>query len=174
VKDNGTHKAGLNVEPSANGCVESGSYLSVQRLAETLEALVTVVSDILKRSAGTETVSSESDDTGYRFSAPVYFPDAIGHGRVVARLFHYRDQVRVDVEVVHNRVFAKADGSPSDRRCYMNDFVATITVPAEAEQLPLDFERSVLRGVHGAREGVQRHNREQTAPWNQVRVAATE
>ena len=162
------------MEPSANGCVESGSYLSAERLEETLEALVPVVSALLKRSAGTDTVTSESDDTGYRFSAPGYFPDAIGHGRVVARLFHYRDQVRVDVEIVHNRMFAKADGSPSDRRCYMNDFVATITVPPETEQLPPDFERSVLRGVHAAREGVQRHNREQTAPWNQVKVAAAE
>ena len=63
----------------------------------------------------------------------------------------YRDLVRVDVEVVHNRMFAKADGSPSDRRCYMNDFVATVTVPPETEQLPPDFERSVLRGVRAAR-----------------------
>ena len=174
MKDNGTHKAGLNVEPSANGCIESGSYLSAQRLEETLEALVLAVSALLERSAGTETVSSESDDTGYRFSAPVYFPDAIGHGCVAARLFHYRDQVRVDVEVVHNRMFAKADGSPSDRRCYMNDFVASVTVLPETEQLPPDFERSVLHGVHAARAGVQRYNREQTAPWNQVKVAAAE
>ncbi len=164
----------MNVDPSANGCVESGSYLGAQQLEETLEALVPAVSALLKRSAGTESVSSECDDTGYRFSALIYFPDGIGHGSVVARLFHYRDRARLDVEIVHNRVFARADGSASDRRCYLNDFVASVTVPSETEQLPPDFERSVERGVRRAREGVQRHNREQTAPWNQVRVAAIE
>lgn len=174
MKDTGTYKVGQRVEPSTNGCVESGSYLSAQRLDETIEALVPAVTALLQRSTGADNVSCESEAAGYRFTTPIYFPDAIGRGSVLARLFPYRDQVRVDVEVLHNRMFAKADGSPSDRRCYVNDFVATVKVPPESEQLPPDFERCVLRGVHAAREGVQRHNREQTAPWNQVRVAATE
>jgi hypothetical protein len=162
------------VERGTNGCVESGPYEGAQQIEETLEALVPAVAGLIKRSAGTEDVACEAGDTGYRFSAPVYFPDAIGGGSVVARLFHYRDRIRIDVEIVHNRVFAKADGTPSDRRCYMNDFVASVTTDPDVQQLPPDFERSVLRGVRGAREGVRRHNREQTSPWNQVKVAAAE
>lgn len=162
------------MEQSTNGCVESGSYLSSRRLDETLEALIPAVATLLQRLAATETVSSESDDTGHRFSVPLRFPDGIGRASVLARLFRYRDGVRIDVEVVHNRMFAKADGSASDRRCYLNDFVASTTMPPDTEQLPPDFERAVLRGVHAAREGVQRHNRQQTAPWSQVTVAAVE
>ncbi|MDH3457692.1 MAG: hypothetical protein OER90_12715 [Gemmatimonadota bacterium] len=162
------------MDHSTNGCVESGSYLSAQQLGETVEALAPAVAVLLQRIAPTEVVSTESGGTGYRFVLPLSFPDGIGHGTVVARLFRYRDSVRLDVEIVHNRRFAKADGSPSDRRCYMNDFVASSTIAPDATELSPDFERSVLRGVLMARDGVRRHNREQAAPWNQVVIAAAE
>ena len=35
-----------------------------------------------------------------------------------------------------------------------------------------DFHRYVVSGVHAAREAVQRHNRQQTAPWNRVTVTS--
>ncbi len=91
---------------------------------------------------------------------------------MVARLFRYRDTVRLDVEIVHNRMLASPNGGTSERRCYLNDFVASITLPAGSEQIPMDFTRSVLRGVRNARDAVQRHNREQSAPWNQLKVVA--
>jgi hypothetical protein len=162
------------VERSTNGCIESGSFLSTERLGETVESLAPAVAALLQRIAPTEVVATESDAAGYRFVLPVRFPDGIGVGTVLARLFRYRDRVRLDVEVVHNRMFAKADGSPSDRRCYMNDFVASTAIASDATELPPDFERSVLRGVLRAREGVQRHNRVRAAPWNQVVIAAAE
>ncbi len=157
-----------------NGCVESGPFLVQQQLEGTLEALAQAVAALLQRLAPSETVASETDESGYRFSVPLRFSDGIGRGAVTARLFRYREAIRLDVEVIHNRVFAKADGSPSDRRCYMNDFVASIRLNVEDEQLPTDFERSVLRGAAATRTAVQRHNRDQNAPWNQVRVAARE
>ena len=160
------------VEHSANGCVESGSYVGLHRLDETVEGLVPAVSALLQRMASRDTVASDFDEAGYRFSVPLHFPDAIGRGQVVARLFRYRDSVRLDVEIVHNRVFARSSGAPSDRRCYMNDFVASVTVPADTAGLPEDFERGVLRGVRAARDAVQRHNRAATAPWNQITVTA--
>jgi len=164
----------MHVEHSANGCVESGSYVGLHRLDETVESLVPAVSTLLQHMASPDTVVTDFDEAGYRFSVPLRFPDAIGHGQVVARLFRYRDGVRLDVEIMHNRVFARSNGSASDRRCYMNDFVASITVPADSEGLPTDFERSVLRGVRAARDAVQRHNRVATAPWNQIAVTARE
>jgi hypothetical protein len=117
-------------------------------------------------------VIRESDEAGHRFAVPITFPDGIGHGHVVARLFRYRDTVRLDVEIAHNRMLARPGGGLSDRRCYLNDFVASASLPAGSEDVPPDFVRSVLRGVRSARDAVQRHNREQTAPWNQVRVVA--
>ncbi len=162
------------MEHSTNGCVESGSYLSAQQLGEAVESLAPAVAALLQRIAPTELVSTESDGLGHRFALPLSFPDGIGRGTVVARLFRYRDRVRLDVEILHNRRFAKADGSPSDRRCYMNDFVASTALAADATELSPDFERSVVRGVLMARDGVQRHNREQAAPWNQVVIAAAE
>jgi len=155
-----------------HGCVESGSSLLYQRLDEAVEALAPAVSALLERAATGESVMSESDDTGHRFIAPLHFPDGIGRGTITCKLFRYRDTVRVDVELVHNRMFARNDGTPSDRRCYLNDFVASCTTPAEARELPADFVRAVLRGIKAAREGVQRHNRAQSAPWSQVTVAA--
>jgi len=106
------------------------------------------------------------------FSVPLRFPDGIGLGRVVAQLFRYRDKVRLDIEIVHNRTFARPDGAPSDRRCFMNDFIASVAIAAKTEDLETDFRRGVVSGVHAAREAVQRHNRQQIAPWNQVKVAA--
>ncbi|MBE0593627.1 MAG: hypothetical protein IH616_14635 [Gemmatimonadales bacterium] len=155
-----------------HGCVESGSSLVYQRLDEAVEALVPAVSALLERAAAGESITSESDDVGHRFVAPLRFPDGIGRGTIVCKLFRYRDKVRIDVELVHNRMFARNDGAPSDRRCYLNDFVASSTVPADARELSTDFVRSVLRGIKAAREGVQRHNRTQSAPWSQVMVAA--
>jgi len=155
-----------------HGCIESGSVLLSRRLDETVEALVPAVSALLERAAAGEPVTTESDDMGYRCMAPVRFPDAVGRGTIVCKLFRYRDRVRVDVELVHNRVFARSDGAVSDRRCYLNDFVATSAVAAGEHELSPDFVRSVLRGIRDARDGVQRHNRAQTAPWSQVAVAA--
>jgi len=99
------------------------------------------------------------------------FPDGIGRGEVVARVFRYRDTVRVDIELEHNRMLAKPDGSASERRCYLNDYIATVTPEIGATELPGDWAMSVLRGVKNAVEAVQRHNKAQASPWGQVGVA---
>lgn len=154
------------------GCTESSVGLTTRDLESTIEALVPDVEAMLQRIAADAVVIRESDDAGHRFAVPIHFPDGIGRGNVVARLFRYRDVVRLDVEIVHNRVLARPGGGPSERRCYLNDFVASLSLQAGSEEVPMDFVRAVLRGVRGAREAVQRHNRDQTAPWNQVRVVA--
>jgi hypothetical protein len=154
------------------GCTESSLGLIQRELEETIESLVPGVEAMLQPIAADDVVVRESDGAGHRFVVPLSFPDGIGRGNVVAQLFRYRDTVRLDVEVVHNRVLARPGGGPSDRRCYLNDFVASIALAAGSEEVPLDFVRSVLRGVRAARDAVQRHNRNQSAPWNQLKVVA--
>ena len=154
------------------GCTESSLGLIYRELEETIEALLPGVEALLQPIAADTAVNRESEEGGYRFAVPVTFPDGIGRGNVVARLFRYRDTVRLDIELVHNRMMLSPGGGASDRRCYLNDFVASISLPGGADELPPDFVRSVLRGVRNAREAVQRHNREQKAPWSQVRVVA--
>ncbi len=167
-----TAKPAVHAESVMNGCIESGSSLVYQRLDEGVERLAPAVTALLQRAAPDDIVATEAEEFGLRCIVPVRFPDGVGRGNAVARVFRYRDYLRVDVEVVHNRMFARKDGSASERRCYLNDFVASLSLGADATALTPEFERSVLRGINGAREGVQRHNREQAAPWGQVTVAA--
>jgi hypothetical protein len=154
------------------GCTESSLGLIYRELEETIELLLPGVEAMLQPISADAAVVRESDEAGYRFAVPIMFPDGIGRGHVVARLFRYRDTVRLDVEIAHNRMLARPGGAPSDRRCYLNDFVASTSLPGGSEDVPPDFVRSVLRGVRSARDAVQRHNRNQTAPWNQLRVVA--
>lgn len=154
------------------GCTESSLGLIHRELEETIELLVPRVEAMLQPIPADDVMAREPDGAGYRFAVPISFPDGIGRGHVVAQLFRYRDTVRLDVEIVHNRVLARPGGGPSDRRCYLNDFVASTSLPVGAEEVPLDFVRSVLRGVRNARDAVQRYNRDQSAPWNQVKVVA--
>jgi len=153
-----------------NGCIDSSASLMHRPLDETVEALVPAVEGLLQRIAPDEVVAREPDEGGFRLATPVRFPDGIGRGLVVARVFRYRDTVRVDIEIEHNRVLAKPDGTPSERRCYLNDYVATVTPTAEASELPAEFVQSVLRGVRNAVEAVQRHNKAQRSPWGQIGV----
>jgi hypothetical protein len=86
-------------------------------------------------------------------------------------LFRWRESVRLDIEIVHNRAFAKPDGSASDRSCFLNDFTASTRLETGTEELPADFQREVIAGVSAARDAVQRYNRVNQAPWSRVRVA---
>lgn len=155
------------------GCTDSSVGLIYRDLDETIASLTPRVEALLQPIAPNEAISRESDEAGIRFAVPLRFPDGIGSGVVVARLFRYRDAVRIDVEIVHDRMLARPDGTASDRRCYLNDFVASVSLGAGTEELPADFRRTVLRGVKLARDAVQRHNRTEAAPWNQIRVVAS-
>jgi hypothetical protein len=130
------------------------------------------VAQLLEHAVGGATPVSENDGHEQRFVVPLRFPDGVGRGAVLAKLFPYRDRLRLDIEVTHNRVFAGRDGLPSDRRCYLNDFIASATLPADSRELDPGFVRDAIRGIRRAMDGVQRHNRSQSAPWAQVNVAA--
>ncbi|MFQ6047083.1 MAG: hypothetical protein ACE5PT_12140 [Gemmatimonadales bacterium] len=143
-----------------------------RELDRTIELLLPMVEDLIQRLAPDQIVTSEVDEWGYVTSAPVRFTDGVGSGRAVAQLFRYRDMVRIDVELDHNRKLAHADGSPSERRCFLNDYVASVMLAPGSERLPDDFRRTVLRGMKGALDAVRRHNRKHSEPWHQIRVTA--
>jgi len=142
----------------------------IRRLDETLERLVSPVTDLLRQLGATDP-SFILDGEVRTLSVPIRFPDGIGHGDVVARVFRYRTAVRVDVEIRHDRMLATSSGSPTSRHCFLNDFVASVMLPPDAA-LPEEFVRSVLAGVRAAVTAVEAHNRHHKEPWSQVSVAA--
>ncbi len=154
------------------GCTESGLAILQRELDETIEKLLPAVESLMQTLAPNDVVACESEDDGFAYTAPMRFPDGIGTGTVVAKLFRYRERVRLDIEIAHDRVFARPDGTTSDRRCFMNDFVASASFEIGSDTVSNDFHRYVVSGIHAAREAVQRHNRQQTAPWNRVSVAS--
>ena len=154
------------------GCLDSGLSLARRELDRTIETLAPPVEALLDRLSPDAGVTSETTDAGMRLTVPLRFPDGIGHGTVLADLFRYHDAVRLDITVEHSRRFLRPDGSPSERRCYLNDFQASLTLASGATELPESFVRSVISGVHAAREGVARHNRLHPQPWHQIRIGA--
>ena len=136
--------------------------------------LVPALEDLLSRVTGSESTVLEFDRNSIRLSAHFTFPDEIGYGDVVASLFRYLEEIRLDIEVEHNRMFARPDGTPSDRVCYLNDFVASVTLARGTREFPEEFVRHVVAGVAAARDAVRRHNRRNHAPWNEVQVSASE
>jgi hypothetical protein len=146
--------------------------LKTHAAEETVEHLVPAVEDLLQRIIPEGVVATADEIAGYRMTSELTFPDGVGRGRVVARLFRYREGVRLDVELQHNRVFADRIGAPTERRCFMNDYVASIRLDLGSEQLPADFVRTTLRGMRSAQDAVAEFNRNNPQPWRQVRVAA--
>ena len=154
------------------GCLESGTTLLRQELDRTIEAIGPFVEALLQRLSPSEVVTGEPGEAGLKAEVPLEFPDGVGRGAVVAQLFRYHDTVRLDLVLEHNRRFVKPDGTPSDRRSYLNDFQASVTLQRGATDLPEAFQRAVVSGVHAAREGVARHNRLHPQPWHQIRIGA--
>lgn len=154
------------------GCLESGTSLLRQELDRTIEAIGPLVEALLQRLSPSEAIISELGEAGLKAEVPLEFSDGVGRGAVVAQLFRYHDTVRLDLVLEHNRRFVKPDGTPSDRRCYLNDFQASVTLPRGATELPEAFQRAVVSGVLAAREGVARHNRLHPQPWHQIRIGA--
>jgi hypothetical protein len=141
-------------------------------LESDIGALVPALDDLVARVTGGDPTVAEFDRTSIRLTASLVFPDEVGHGEVGAHLHRYRDELRVDIGIVHDRMFARPDGTPSERPCYLNDFVASMTLLPGTAELPAEFIRHVVAGVAAARDGVRRHNRRNQAPWSEVQVTA--
>ena len=141
------------------------------QIAPDIAVLTQSISDLIGRAAQSDQVALENRHGALAISAPVFFPGGIGQGRLCAEAFCYRGRVRIDVCLAHNRVFARPDGSPSDRRLYLNDFVASTTLDADQEDVPDAFVQHVLDGVARARAAVRRHNADPGAYWQEILVA---
>ena len=157
-----------------HGCVDTNLSVVSRELDEAIRAMVPAVENLMQRLSDEQPVVAEVDGTGINISVPLRLPDGIGKAEVVARLFHWREEVRLDIEIVHNRAFAQPDGTPSDRKCFLNDYHASVTRDPKSTDLTAEFERQVVSGVLAARDAVQRHNRRYDRPWNRIAVAAQE
>lgn len=144
-----------------------------RRLDETLDALAPAVADLLRQLGQGRDPSVARDGLARVLSAPIRFPDGIGRGAVVARVFRYRTAVRVDVEIVHDRMLASSDGTPTSRRCFLNDFVASVMLLPDTTALPEAFVQHVLTGVRAAVSAVDSHNRHHKEPWSQINVVGS-
>ncbi len=156
------------------GCKDSSTALPDSELDARMGELVPAVVSLLQRITSIEPAVTYDPETGTKFTSQLSFPDGIGEGEIVAKLFLYRDAVRLDLHIEHNRTFATPDGKSSDRRCYLNDYVASVTLDADEDTLPAEFIRGVVAGVAAARDALRRHNRRASVPWHEIRVAARE
>jgi len=137
-------------------------------LDEHVARLVPAVTDLVRRLTGAEARTQRVGPTHARLSADLSFPDGIGRGAIVAGVFRYRGSLRVDLTIDHNRVFAGRGGVASENRCYLNDYIASITLPRDAAELPVEFIRKVVAGVAAARTAVERHRR--NAGWFRAEI----
>jgi hypothetical protein len=122
-------------------------------LDEVVARLVPAVSDVVRRLTGSPARAVRMGPSHARVSADLLFPDGVGRGTVVAGVFRYRGDLRVDLAIEHNRVFAGRGGEPSENRCYFNDYVASITLAPQADQLPVEFVRKVVSCRGGTHRG---------------------
>lgn len=162
----------LQLEPDMTGCTESRVPVLCRDLEETIENVIPGVEELLQRITGAAPVRNEGGASNVSIAAPLRFPDGIGQGQVVASLFRWRDTLRLDIEIVHNRMFMTPRGTASERRCFLNDYQASTTLQIGAGEIPENFVREVTTGISAAREAVQAYNRRNSAPWCQVTVAA--
>ncbi len=139
------------------------------------ERLVEATAALLERvTSNTATVLYASTGRDVRLEAPVTFPDGIGSGSLIVQLHAQESIVDFTLRLEHDRVFATPQRTPSQNRCFLNDYVASVSVPAEAGEFPEEFVREVVSGVSAARYAVERHNREHPAPWFRVSVTVRE
>ena len=156
------------------GCIDSTVPVTCRELEGTIERFRPAVEHLLQRLTGDEqVVCVEAEPQDIKICAPLRFPDGIGQGQVVANLFRWREAARLDIEIVHNRMFAHPDGGASDRKCFLNDYQASVTLGEGATDLPATFWREVVSGVSAAQQAVQRHNRSHPQPWSRIAVAAS-
>jgi hypothetical protein len=152
------------------GCVTGNSVNLIRRLDAAVEALVPAVAELLGR-LGQGPVVAGREEGVPTLAVPLRFPDGIGRGQLTARVFRYRTGVRVDLSIAHNRVIALANGRPTDRACFLNDYVASVALGPDDVTLPDKFVARVEAGVRAAVSAVEEHNRQHPQPWSRIRIA---
>jgi hypothetical protein len=155
------------------GCVTRDSNNLLRRLDAAAERLVPHVAALLGEVAPGNAITTSRSGNVAMMEVPVRFPDGIGRGVFVARVFRYRTSVRVDIALTHNRMIALADGRPGARVCFLNDYSASTSLGPDAEDLPEAFVSEVRAGAQQALTAVDDHNERFPQPWSRIRVAAS-
>jgi hypothetical protein len=155
------------------GCLTDTRQNLLRRVDDTVTRLVPEIAALLEGLSAEGELRTHRENGGHVLSIPLRFPDGIGHGALVAHVFRYRDVARVDLEIAHDRVLADANGAATLRPCFLNDFVASVSLAAGTEHLPDGFGARVTAGVREAVSAVETHNRRHPQPWGRVRVAAS-
>ena len=137
------------------------------------EKLIPATAELLRRLSGKEPAVACLEDLGIVMSTAYPFPDQIGRGELIAMIFTYRGLVRLDIRLEHNRVFASLTGRATEHRCFLNDYLASIVLPRDAEELPESFVFSVLSGVRAAANAVRAHNERHSVSWLRASVATS-
>jgi hypothetical protein len=155
------------------GCLATTQQDVLRQVDHTVTRLLPEVAGLLEGLTSQGELRTHRENGDHILSIPLGFPDGIGHGALVARVFRYRDVARVDLEIVHDRMLADGAGTATTRPCFLNDFVASISLSPGTERLPDDFRAQVRSGVRSAVAAVEEHNRRHPQPWSQVRVVAS-
>lgn len=134
------------------------------------EGLVGEATSLVRRAASAEPMVTEGERE-VRITAPVSFTDGVGRGEIKVVLFPYRGRIRLDLTLEHDRVFARPDGSATSKHCYLNDYIASVRLDPEIQELPAEFVRNVVAGVSASRDAVRRYNRRCGSDWFRVEVA---
>ncbi|HEX9727401.1 MAG TPA: hypothetical protein VGA37_02710 [Gemmatimonadales bacterium] len=134
--------------------------------------LLEAVAALVARVTGHEpAMSPRVSDRLARLVSPLDFPDGVGSGSIITQLHAIDDRVELTLRLEHDRVFATPQRTASANRCFLNDYVASVTLPAGSESLPEKFVREVVAGVSAACHAVERHNGKHAAPWFKIVVA---
>jgi len=140
-------------------------------MSVAMERLAPAASGLVRRIAGQEPVRYSRPAThDIRISAPIRFPDGVGHGELVATLFGYRGALRVDITIEHDRMLATPEGVRTGTPCYLNDYQTSITLPLGALELPALFVQRTVAGVAAALGAVQRYVKRSAVAWGMISV----
>lgn len=143
--------------------------------AVVTRSLIQAVAALVERVTGNAPSVSPADAARLvRVAAPLNFPDGIGTGCIVVTLYACDGKTDLTLRLEHDRVFATPQRTPSQNRCFLNDYVASVAIDAELDKLPETFVRQVVSGVSAAKTAVDRHNRAHEAPWFRVSVTVRE
>ncbi len=137
-------------------------------------ALIPSTVDLLRRVSDCEPSVTRLDEVGIVISTRYSFPDQIGRGELIALVFEYRGNVRIDIRLEHNRVLSTSNRVRNGHHCFLNDFLASTVVPLDAKELPNPFVSSVLRGVQTAGDAVRVYNERHSVSWLRFKVAVTD
>lgn len=138
---------------------------------DAIEQLVPAATSLLSRIAGQDPYRSGNPTTpDVRLSVPILFPDAVGHGELVASLFGYRGRLRLDIVIEHDRMLATPEGVRTGTPCYLNDYQTSIMLPPGATELPVLFVQRTVAGVAAAMSAVQRYVKRSAVAWGMISV----